>query len=169
MALRGLGYRFDLAVGSVPYDTNAGASTGKRIRLRDARAVAFVLYKGAGSGTDDPVLTLKEANASSGGTLQNLAAITKYYKKEATTLAGTETWAKTTQAAAATLTLTGSAQKQGIYVVEVSADALSDGFAYVELDVADTGAAGAQLGAVMAILSDLEVARDPANLAATLG
>lgn len=166
--MRGLGRIFDIGLAFAPVDTQTGANTGKRIRMSAARNVAFVLIKGAGSGSDAPVFTLQEHNALSGGTSQNLAAITKVYGKSATTMANTEVWVKTTQAAAATLTLTGEATKQGIYVIEVAGDSQSDGFNYMSMSVADTGAAGAQLGTLIYIVSDLEVMRDPANLVALL-
>lgn len=159
-----LGRLFDIAPEIAPYDTNAGAGTGLRVSLRNCDNVVFVYFKGAGSGTDVTVLTLQEHNASTGGTSQNLSKITTVYSKTATTLANSETWTKTTQAAAATFTNTGDATKQGLYVIEVSADDLSDGFGWVSLSAGDTGSAGAQYGAILAITSDLAVKRAPANL-----
>lgn len=165
--MQALGREFDLGPGLVPYDTNAAAGTGRRISLKQAQGVAFVLFKGAGTGSDNPVLTLQEHTAASGGTSQNLARIAEWHAKAAASLDGTQTWARNTQAASATLTLTGQATNQGIYVVEVDAVMLSDGFTHVSLNVADTGAAGAQLGAVLAIVHGLVVQRTPANLPAT--
>lgn len=168
MAMEGLGRSYNLGIGIVPYDTNAAAGTGKRINLRDAGGIDFVIYKGAGSGTDDPVLTFQQHTASSSGTTSNLAVVDHYYKKEATTLAGTETWSKVTQSASQTVTLTSSAQKQGLYVVCIEAASLSDGYGWVSVNIADTGAGGAQLGAVLYVLRDLHVKRAPANLVASL-
>ena len=167
--MQGLGREFDLGIGLIPYDTNAGAGTGKRVSLQRAQSIAFVLFKGAGTGTDNPVLTLQEHNAASGGTSQNLAKITTVYKKAGAPGVGTEAWAVAlTQAAAATATLTGEATNSGIYVFELDGTSLSDGFTHVSLDVADTGAAGAQLGGVLYVLHGLAVQRKPTNLAATL-
>jgi hypothetical protein len=163
--MEALGREFDVVAGIAPVDTQTGAMTGKRVSLKNASGVTVVLYKGAGTGSDDPVLTFKQHTAASGGTSANLATIDRYYKKSATTLAGSETWTKTTQTAAATVTLTGEATKQGIYVFEISGSSLSDGYAYFSVDVADTGAAGAQLGATLYLLHDLYVQRTPANLA----
>lgn len=159
-----LGRLLDLNVGLAPYDTNASAGTGLRISMRNADNIVFVYAKGAGTGTDVSVLTLQEHNASTAGTSQNLAKITTIYSKTATTIAGSETWTKTTQAAAATFTNTGDATKQGLYVIEVSADDLSDGFGWVSLSIADTGSAGAQFGTVLYAVTDLAVKRAPANL-----
>lgn len=167
--MQALGRLFDLSVDLAPYDSNASAGTGKRVGLADCPGgVDFVLFKGAGSGTDVPVLTLQEHNAAASGTSQSLARITEHYRKSATTLDGTETWQRVTQAASATLTLTGEATKQGIYVVHVEPSWLSDGFGYVSINVADTGAAGAQLLGVLAITTGLASQRIPSNLPAVL-
>lgn len=163
-----IGRVFDLSVGLAPYDTNSGAGTGKRVALRGASSITVVLYKAAGSGTDVPVITLNEATAASGGTSQALAAITKWYKKSGTTLAGTETWTETTQAASSTLTLTGEATKQGIYAFTVHATSLSDTFGYISVDIADTGAAGAQWGGVLYVLHDLTSQRAASKMRAAL-
>lgn len=166
--MQGLGRQFDVGVVLAPYDTNAGAGTGRRISLQRANAVTFLFAKGAGFGTDNPVLTLREHNAASGGTSQNLARITTVYRKSAVSLLGTEQWAvAVSQAAAATVTLTGEATNQGLYALEVEESWLSDGFTHVSLDIADTGAAGVQLGAVIAIVHTLAVQRSPIALAAT--
>jgi len=166
---RALGRCFDIGSVVVPVaDLAAGAQTGHRVHLKNAGGVAFVVFMGAVSaGTDTFVPTLKEANAATGGTLQNLAAITTWYDKNETTLDGDETWNKTTQAAAATVSLTGAtyAAVQMIVVIEVLASQLSDGFEWVTLDMPDPGAGGTRAGGFLAILFDLEVQRTPPNLA----
>lgn len=160
-----LGRVLDISCDLAPYDTNAAAGTGKRVSLKNAGGLTVVFFKGAGSGTDVPVLTFRQHTAGSGGTSANLAVVDHFYKKTAASLAGTETWSKVTQAASQTVTLTGDATNQGIYVFEIEADQLADGYTHVSVDIADTGAAGAQLGAVLHILRDLKVMRTPANLA----
>jgi len=152
---RALGRCFDIGSVVVPVaDLAAGAQTGHRVHLKNAGGVAFVVFMG-------------EANAATGGTLQNLAAITTWYDKNETTLDGDETWNKTTQAAAATVSLTGAtyAAVQMIVVIEVLASQLSDGFEWVTLDMPDPGAGGTRAGGFLAILFDLEVQRTPPNLA----
>ena len=165
--MEALGRIIDLSIGFAPVDMQTGANTGKRVSLRNAGGITFVFYKAAGTGGDDPVLTFQQHTALSGGTTANLAIVDHYYSKSATTLAGTETWTRTAQAAAATVTLTGEAAKQGIYVFEIESASLSDTYNYCSLSVADTGG-NAQLGCVLYELRDLEVRRKPANLAAAL-
>lgn len=166
--MEALGRVLDISAGIVVVDTQTGAMTGKRVSLKHATGISVVLHKGAGTGSDDPVLTFKQHTASTGGTSANLAVVDHYYKKSATTLAGTETWSKVTQTASQTVTLTSEATKQGIYVFEIAANSLTDTYGYVSLDVADTGSAGAQLGTVLYILHGLEIQRTPANLVAAL-
>lgn len=166
--MQGLGRLYDLSIGFAPVDTQTGANTGKRFNMRLCQAVSVVLFKGAGVGTDVPVFTLNEHTASSGGSSQVLAKIAKWHKKSATTLLGSEAWVTTTQAAGSTLTLTGEAAKQGIYVFDIEAVSLSDGFTHISVDVADTGAAGAQLAGLLYLPHDLVVQRAPANLQAGL-
>jgi hypothetical protein len=61
-----------------------------------------------------------------------------------------------------------SAESQQIVAIEVRAEQLADGFKYVSASIADTGAAGAQLGCMLYVLHDLAVQRKAANLPAAL-
>lgn len=131
-----LGRTFDLA-------TSATTANG-RVPLRNAGGVLFVLI-GATSGS----ATIQEHNASSGGTSQNLAAVTEYWTKNS------GTWTRVTQAAAATVT----AATGGLLAVFIPQGALSDGFTHVSISHAS--------GSFVYILSDLDVQRKPANLAST--
>jgi SpoU rRNA methylase family enzyme len=168
MAHEALGRLFDISTGFTAVDMSSAANTGKRVSLRHAGGVSIVFAKAAGTAGQDPVLTLNEHTASTGGTSQVLAALTKYYYKQATTLAGSETWTAVTQTAASTITFNAtSAESEAIYVIELEASQLSDGFDYISVDVADVGA-NAQLGTVLYFLRDLHAMRKPANLAAGL-
>lgn len=120
------------------------ATTAKvRVNLENARGVTFVLI-GATSGN----ATIREANAASGGTEQDLAVITRYYTQ------ASGLWTKVTQAAAATVTaVTG-----GLLAVYVGAAQLSDGFKYLCATHAS--------GSFVYVLHDLDVQRSPANLKA---
>jgi hypothetical protein len=167
--MEGLGRLFDISAGVAPVDLNTAGATGKRVSLKHAEGVTIVAAFGAqASGTEALAFTLKQHTAATGGTSANLATVTRYYTKLEATLDGDETWSLSTQAAAATIPIVaGDRDKEGILVVEVDGPQLSDGYAYVSLDVADPGAV-ARLGAVLYILRDLKVQRKPANLAAPL-
>ena len=168
--MRGLGKDFDIAVGiNLVADLAAGANTGKRIHMRNYDTLGVLLMKKAASaGSDDVVITLQEHNANTGGTSQNLAAITDWYRKSvASPLLGTETWTETTQAAGATLTLAGAtfATHQQLVFFEVEAGALSAGFEWLSVNIADPGSGGTILGGVLYIPSGLKRQRRPDLLA----
>jgi hypothetical protein len=162
----GLGRIFDVGSAIMPVaDIAAGANTGHRIHMRNYRTLAVVFLKAAASaGTDNVVLTLQEHTAASGGTSQNLAAITStYIKSEAAPMDGDEAWTELTQAAAATLTLAGAtyAAQQLITVFEVEAAALSAGFEWLSVNIADPGAGGTIPGALLYIPHGLAYQRRP--------
>lgn len=126
------------------FNAATSATTAKvRVNLENAAAVTFILI-GATSGA----ATIREANAASGGTEQDLAKITQYYTQN------NGVWTKVTQAAAATVT----AATGGLLAVHVSANSLSDGFKYLCATHAS--------GSFVYLLHDLEVMRAPANLKA---
>lgn len=171
MAMEALGRLVDVCVGAAPVDLSTAAVTGKRVALEGCGGLTILVVKGAGTAGDDPTVTLKQHTASSGGTSANLAIIDHYYVKDAATLAGTETWSKVTQTAAATIADPGgagtSAEHQQIIAIEVDAAQLDDGYTHVSLDVADVGV-NAQLGAVLYLRRDLLAERAPQALAASL-
>lgn len=123
---------------------NAGVSattTNQRFSVRDSSGVTFFLV-GATSGN----ATIQEANAASGGTAQNLAAITEYFTQN------NGVWTRVTQAAAATVT----AATGGLLAVFIPQGMLSDGFSYVSASHAT--------GTFVAVMADLDVRRFPPNL-----
>lgn len=151
----GLGNKYDLGTGFTPVNMATAANTGKRLYMANVNTVDIVLVKGVGTAGEDPVITLQEHDASTGGTSQNLAVITEYFVKSEATLDNDETWTRVTQAAAATITDPGgagtSAEEEQIVVFSVSRDQLSSGFKYISANVADVGT-GAQLGTVLYIV-----------------
>jgi hypothetical protein len=161
-----LGYTFDIGPAIVPIDVSGAAATGKRVMARNAQNLNIVVFKGLEAGTDDPVLTLNQWQAVSGGSAAALN-VDHYWAKAAVTLVGTTTWSKVAMASGRTVTLTSQAANQGIYVIEINTKDLTDGYDYVSVDTAKAGST-AQLGGILYILADLTVRRDPANLAATL-
>lgn len=168
--MRALGNSIDISVGINPVaDLAAGANTGKRIHMRNYDTLGILFFKNAASaGTDDVVITLQEHNANTGGTSQNLAAIVDWYRKSvASPLLGTETWVETTQAAAATLTLAGAtfATHQQLVFFEIESGALSAGFEWLSVNIADPGAGGTILGGVIYIPSGLKIQARPDLLA----
>lgn len=122
------------------------AASGVHIPMKDAAAVSFVTYEDDGS----TILTLKES--IDGASEQNLAVITRFHK--APGVGGT--WTLVTQSAGATFDLADDTTNDAA-VVTVRAAQLSDGYNCLEATVDG--------GICVAIVHDLLVQRDPANLA----
>lgn len=150
-----IGESYDLSTGIAPVNLATAANTGKRLSMKEVTSVDVVVFKGAGTAAEDPVLTLKQHTAATGGTTADLAVITEYWLKNEATLDGDETWSRVTQAAAATITDPGgagtSAESEQIVVINVRADQLTAGNTHISLDIADTGT-NSQLGAVLYIV-----------------
>ncbi len=122
-------------------------ASGVHVYLRDGEAITYSCYEADGS----QVLTLKESIA--GASEQNLVVIDKVYR--AAGIGGT--WTKVTQTALATFDNDDNALDQVVFTVHSSE--LSDTFNCLELTTDE----GSGLG-VVAIIHDLNVQRDPANL-----
>lgn len=160
--LAALGKDFDLSVCIAPYDSQSGASTGKRIAMKPCRGIGVLIQKAAGAGADVVVPILYEHTAYTGGTSTLLATITKYWIKDETTLDGDEAWTAVTQTASSTLT-TSSVLQSYIYF-EVMAEQLSDGYTHISVNIADTGSAGTQPIAVVYIPFGLREQRGLASM-----
>lgn len=170
--MRALGKEIDITVGiNDVADLAAGNNTGKRVHMRNYDTFGVLFRKNpASAGTDTVTLTLQEHNANTGGTSQNLAAIVDwYYKSTAAALAGTEVWTEVTQAAAATLALANAgpvpAANQALVWFEIESGALSAGFEWLSVNIADPGSGGTILGGLTYIMSGLKIQRRPDLLA----
>ncbi|HEV2375855.1 MAG TPA: hypothetical protein VGS19_27270 [Streptosporangiaceae bacterium] len=119
-------------------------AAGKSVSLKDAQGVTFVV-------TGNDTFTVK-SQPTAGGSATNLAVVTRYYTATATD--GTAKWVLATQAAAATVVIAS-----GAAAFYIDANDLPSAAKYVEVTV---GASGL----VVAVVHDLEVQRDAANLAA---
>lgn len=150
----------DIVPAFVPIDMEAGANNGQWINMRYiAGRLVCVLFKAAGTASDDPVFTLKQALTSSGGTPKALN-FTRIRTKIGA-IASTPLWTIVTQAAAGTYTPT-SAASQALIAVEVGEHMLdiNNGYSYVQMSIPDTGSAGAQLGCGFYIAYGLKFAQN---------
>jgi hypothetical protein len=162
-----LGKDYDLVACIVPKDLQDNAhNIGVRVSLKDCEGVDFVLYKGAGTNGQDPVVDIQQANAASGGTAKDLNCIAHFYTKKEASLDGDELWVETTQTVASEITVDSDlAEVECIQVYHVNASDLdfAGGFYWAFVYIADVGA-NAQLGCVLAIRTGLNVQRKPSNL-----
>lgn len=137
--------------GFLPVDMQAAANTGDWVSMKDYERCTIVFFKAAGTAGDDPTLTLQEATAVAGTGNQDLAAIDSVYVKQDTALTGVGQFTKVTQAAAATYTDATSAEDAAIWVIDVKAEDMSEGFDCINASVGDVGG-NAQLGCLLYLL-----------------
>lgn len=163
----GLGRYFDIVPAIVPVNLNTGANTGERVHMKDCRAVSIVIFASIGTAGSDLAVDVQESNAATGGTIQDLDIVTKYYIKDSLSLTAATTWSEVSQTAASEISDTGgagtSAEHSQIVVIEVRAEQLSDGFEWLSVNVPQPGAT--KLGCAFYIRHGLEVMRKPQNLA----
>lgn len=160
----GLGRLYDIGLGAAPVDLATAGITGKRIAMTNCGGVDIVLVYGAGGASDNPVPSLQQHTAYTGGTTATLAVIDKFWHKSETLLDNDETWVKETQTAAAIITaITGEGAKEKIYVIHVPSASLSDGYTHMSVNQADPGAT-AQLVCALYLRVDLVHMRAPVLL-----
>ena len=164
-----LGSIVDVCHAIAPVDLETAANTGARLHLKNYGGVLICVYAGAGTANDDLQVDLREHNALTGGTSQDLDIITDYWHKQETTLDGDESWSLTTQSAASEISDVGgdgtSAEEENLLVFAVYAEQLSDNFEWISVDIPDLGGAGAKFGCAFYIPFQLKVQRTPENLA----
>lgn len=163
--MKALGRLFDIGLGWAPVDLDtANGATGKRISLKHATGITFVVATGTG-GAEDNVLDVQQHDAASGGNSGDLDCVTSWFIKAETALDNDESWVEVTQAAASECTVVGATYgaMQKLIVIEVDATSLSDGYAWVSL-VSTITTGTAQLGVCLYLLHDLAVQRKPSNL-----
>ena len=141
--------------GFIPVDTQTGENVGDVVNLENYNHLTVVFFKAVGVANENPVFTYEQGTDVAFGTNAVLATIDEYWKKEGADLAAIGTFTRVTQTASETVTLSAtSAESAGLYIFEVDATDLTDGYSCVRVTVADTGAAGAQLGCMLYVLSE---------------
>jgi hypothetical protein len=162
----GLGNYYDIIPAWQPLDLQT-ARDGDWVSLKNAHSVEVVVFKGAGTDGDDPTFSFQQATAVDGTGAKDLATITQYWQKEATTdLTGTGTWTKVTQSASASVAPGDpSAQSVALYVFHIEAAELDvdNGFDCIRVRCSDVGT-NAQLGAAFYLLNDPRYPAAPESL-----
>lgn len=143
-----------MVVGAItPVNLATGANNGDWVSLQNYRTLVVLLYKGAGTAGEDPVITLKQATDATGSGSKALA-FERIYKKVGvqTALAA---FTRVDQPAANTYVDDVSAEAEGLFAIEIRAEQLDvdAGFTHVQLLVPKVGA-GAQLGCGIYLLFD---------------
>lgn len=163
MSVKGLGRLFDVGVGIVPIDLAAGANTGARVHMRNYGGIAICGYLNNGTAAEAPTFVVQEHDANTGGTSQDFDVVTKFYEKVDTAINGDEPWVEVTQTAGDITDADWDDANEVLFVAEIDAAALSDGFEWISVNVADPGTA--HIGCVFYVMYDLKEQRAPDSLA----
>jgi hypothetical protein len=141
-----------------PVDLNTAAVTGARIDMKNYKRVAFVVTLGDSTSATLVAFTTRQHNAASAGTSKDLVHANPYYYKAGAATVFTKV--EPSSAAALVTLTTAFADEPGVVVIEVLAEDLdrANDFAWVSLDIGDSGAA--KIGAVVAV--GLEPVNKPA-------
>ena len=151
-----------IAEGFLPVDTQTAVNPGDWFSMKLYNHMAIVYFGAIGIANDDPVLTVTQATSAAGAGQKALTFTDIMVKQAATNLQGTGSFTHVTQVAANTYTSGTGAEQAEIYVIEFDAADLDvdNGFCFVSCSVADTGAGGAQLGAMLYIGSEPRYPQD---------
>jgi len=139
----------------IPVDLTTGANTGDRVHMKNYERCVFVLLTAIGTAGDDPVISAQQHTAASGGTSADLLFTRIRHKVGATALSAVEDFTLVEQTAAASYDSdpVAGAENQAMFVIEIRASDLTDGYDWISFNVADVGAA-AQLGAALYIMCE---------------
>lgn len=170
-----LGRDFDLLPIVIPIDLD-NSQGGDQFSLRDCGGVDLVFITGDGAAGRDLTFTLKrhvDMADTSGTTFPSTAFVSKpyWYKRGDSTAVGDGSWTKGTwtDADGAGIVLDDTeGEDSRLIVVPIEASDLGDGYSSLSVSDVVAGGSGAKLGACIAVLRDLQVARTPANLADAL-
>jgi hypothetical protein len=146
--------QLQMVLAQPPWDMSSVASASDYVCLKDYHHVAIVFLKHVGTASDDPTITVQQANTTSGGDVKELY-FTKVWKKQGLVLTATGTFTAVTQTSANTFTHTDLAEQQAIVVIEFDSSELDtdNGFDCIRATVADVGS-NAQNGCILYLLSE---------------
>lgn len=142
-------------------DTNGG-KTSDWISIQSYKRCIVVFAAGAGTG--DSIVTLNQAKDIAGTGSKALTFTTFYSKAAATDLSATANWTKTTQAAAATATISAWANKSKLCAIEVHAEELDFANQFYFLNAVLSGASAATLGYVLFVMGEARYPCAPENM-----
>ena len=140
-------------ISGVPLDTQGASGLATPyVSLKNYHRATVVYIGAAGTGTDAAIITLLQASAVA-GTGEKALNVTEFWAKSGADLKAVGQFTRATQAAGNTVT-GGVATEQKCVVVDINLDQLdvANSFDCLKASVADTGAAGAQLGVLFVIL-----------------
>lgn len=141
--------RMQIASGFVPVNLATAANTGDWFNMANYGRGAFILFKGAGSSSEDPVVVFSQATSAAGAGSKDLTINTTgaIDKKTGADLTAIAQWTAVTGGSASITTEGG---EQAIWVFDIQARDLdiNNGFTFVQASIADVGSTS-QIGGML--------------------
>ena len=136
----------DMVIGLTPVNLGAANNNGRWSDVRGFERVAIILIKGSGTAGQDPSIALHQATSNS-GTGRADFDFTRIYQKKGNT-ANHGDWTIVDQSASHTYQDDESAEQIGIFGIDVETNMMRDGYNFIRIEIADTGAAAQVGGAI---------------------
>lgn len=130
-----------------PVDWNTAAVTGGRIDMKDLEKVIFIITLNSATSRTAVTVDLDQHTVASAGTPAALSVSNKYYHKVGAATVLTEVEPTVAADTYDLTTLVGD--NKAIVIMEVHSSDLTEGYRWVSMNSADSGAAG--IGSVMAL------------------
>ncbi len=137
--------------GFLPLDLNTSGGVGDFVSLVNYEKVTIVYFKTAGNSSDDSKLTLQQKETATSGSAVDLAVIDKMYIKSDANLLSTGSFSVTTQTAATDFTTTTNGDDQAIWIFDIYASDLSDGYTAIQASI-DDDLSNTQVGCMLYFL-----------------
>ena len=130
-----------------PVDWNTDAMTGGRVDMKDLEKVIFIIVLNSATSRTAVTVDLDQHTVASSGTPAALSVSNKYYHKVGAATVFTKVEPTVAADTYDLTTLVGD--NKAIVVMEVHSSDLTDGYRWVSMNAADSGAAG--IGTVLAL------------------
>lgn len=141
------------------------ARTGRVISIKNYRRVLVLFYKGVGTASDDPTITILQGTDIAFATNKALNFTTLYTKMDLTKLSDVAQWTKVTQSASNTYTDTTSAEQAALWAIDFKAEDfdINNGYDCIRASISDVGT-NVQYGCVLYIPYDPVVQTAPESM-----
>lgn len=156
--------RFQIAEGILPIALTT-ARTGRVVSMRNYRRMGVLFYKGIGTASDDPTITILQGTDIAFGTSKALNFTTLWVKQDLTKLSDVAQWTKVTQSAGNTYTDATSAEQAAMWWVEFQQSDLdlANGYDCIRASLSDVGT-NSQIGCVLYFGGDPIYPAAPENM-----
>lgn len=156
--------RFQIAEGILPIALTT-ARTGRVVSMRNYRRMGVLFYKGIGTASDDPTITILQGTDIAFGTNKALTFTSIWVKQDLTKLSDVAQWTKVTQSAANTYTDATSAEQAAMWWVEFQQSDLdiANGYDCIRASLSDVGT-NSQIGCVLYFGGDPIYPAAPENM-----